>query len=309
MEGYVELSRRRFIRVAMSGGLAACLSPSLLLARTQETRITILHTNDTHSRIDPFPSNDPKHAGMGGVARRSEMIKTIRSSSDHVLLLDSGDFFQGTPYFNLFGGAVEIAAMNSMKYDASTLGNHEFDNGVDSLAKQLSMARFPIINSNYKVTGTPLESLVHPYRIFERGDIHIGVFGLGIELSGLVDPTLCAGIEYSEPVETANRMVRFLRKEAGCQVVICLSHLGHSYKNHKISDRILAELVPGIDLILGGHTHTFLDKPDCIRNRSGEYTLVAQAGWAGLHLGRIDFIINRKEKRFTCESLQVKKTG
>jgi len=309
MEEYVELSRRRFIRVALSGGVAACLSPSLLLSSAQETRITILHTNDTHSRIDPFPSNDPKYAGMGGVARRSEMIKMTRSSSEHVLLLDSGDFFQGTPYFNLFGGAVEIAAMNSMLYDASTLGNHEFDNGVDALAKQLSLARFPIINSNYKFTGTPLESLIQPYRIFERGGIHIGVFGLGIELSGLVDPTLCAGVEYAEPIETAKRMVRFLRKEAGCQVVICLSHLGHSYKDHKISDRVLAERTTGIDLILGGHSHTFLEKPDCIKNEDGDYTLVAQAGWAGLRLGRIDFIISRKQKRFTCESLQVKKTG
>lgn len=308
MEGYAELSRRRFIRAAMGGGLALCLSPSWLLARPDETRITILHTNDTHSRIDPFPPNDPKYAGLGGVARRSGMIDKIRSENEHVLLLDSGDFFQGTPYFNLFGGAVEIAAMNSMKYDASTLGNHEFDNGVDSLAKQLSQAHFPIINSNYSVKGTPLETLVQPYRIFKRGDIHIGVFGLGIELNGLVDPSRCLGIEYVEPVETASRMVRFLRKDAGCQVVICLSHLGHSYKDLKISDRILAERVTGIDLILGGHTHTFLEKPECIRNQDGEYTLVAQAGWAGIRLGRIDFIISRKQKRFSCESIQVKKT-
>lgn len=287
-------SRRDFIRTL--AGSAALIGftgiPSDVWAKREVVKLTILHTNDVHSRIDPFPDNDPKYPGMAGVARRSALIRKIRSEEKNVLLLDSGDIFQGTPYFNLYGGELELSLMSEMGYDAATIGNHDFDNGMDGLLKQMPNAKFSFVNINYDFSDTPLNGKIIPYKIFKKGGLNIGVFGLGIELQGLVDAKLYGNTRYSDPVSNANTTARLLKQEMNCQLVICLSHLGYKYNEKKISDEILAQQTSNIDLILGGHTHTFLDEPVRYRNSEKKEVLVAQVGWAGIRLGRIDYYFN-----------------
>jgi len=291
--------RREFIKSIFGSIALAGLSslPIDLLAREDVTKLTILHTNDVHSRIDPFPANDPKYPNMGGVARRSALIKKIRSQEKNVLLLDAGDIFQGTPYFNLYGGELEFKLMSEMGYDASTLGNHDFDNGIDGLVKQMPHMNFPFLNANYSFTDTLLDKKVMEYKIFHRGNLKIGVFGIGIELRGLVDPKLTGNILYSDPLVNANRISTLLKNEEKCDLVICLSHLGYKYNDKKISDSILAKESSNIDLIIGGHTHTFLDEPTRIINSNGKEVLVAQVGWAGIKLGRIDYYFDSKKRK------------
>ncbi|MBP6532395.1 MAG: metallophosphatase [Bacteroidia bacterium] len=291
--------RREFIK-GMVGGIALIgLSsfPIELFAKDDVTKITILHTNDVHSRIDPFPANDPKYPNMGGVARRAALIKKIRAAEKNVLLLDAGDIFQGTPYFNLYGGELEFKLMSEMGYDASTLGNHDFDNGIDGLVKQMPHMNFPFLNANYSFTDTLLEKKVSEYKIFHRGNLKIGVFGIGIELRGLVDPKLTGNILYNDPLVNANRISTLLKNEEKCDLVICLSHLGFKYNDKKVSDYILAKESSNIDLIIGGHTHTFLDEPTRIINNTGKEVLVAQVGWAGIKLGRIDYYFDSKKRK------------
>jgi 5'-nucleotidase len=292
-------NRRDFLKTV--AGSAALLGfswdPLEVLAKHDIEKITILHTNDVHSHIDPFPMNDPKWAGLGGVARRSAMIRKIRAEEKNVLLLDVGDIFQGTPYFNVYGGELEFKMMSEMGYEASTIGNHDFDNGMDGLVKQLPHASFPLICSNYDFSDTVLNQKTIPSKIFTKGGIKIGVFGLGIELRGLVDQKLYGQTQYLDPVEKAALQAHHLKKEMNCDLVICLSHLGYKYKENKISDEELAKQSLNIDLILGGHTHTFLDEPVRYRNRHGKEILVAQAGWAGIKLGRIDFYVEKNSGR------------
>ena len=287
-------SRRDFIRsIAGSAALIGLTGiPMEVLAKHELVKLTILHTNDVHSRTDPFPENDPKYPGMAGVARRSALIRKIRSEEKNVLLLDSGDIFQGTPYFNLYGGELELSLMSDMGYDAATLGNHDFDNGMDGLLKQMPHAKFPFINLNYDFSDTPLNEKIIPYKIFQKGGLTIGVIGLGIELQGLVDAKLYGNTRYTDPVIKANTTARLLKQEMKCQLVICLSHLGYKYNEKKISDEILAQQTSNIDLILGGHTHTFLDEPVHYKNTEGKDVMVAQVGWAGIRLGRIDYYFN-----------------
>lgn len=259
---------------------------------TPATRLVVLHTNDTHSRIDPFPMDGGRFEGLGGVARRAALIERIRAEHPHVLLLDSGDILQGTPYFNFFGGEVEFRAMSMMGYDVATLGNHEFDLGVDGLVEAMTHAKFEFVSANYAVDGTPLEAHVRPWTVREVGGVRIGIFGLGIELERLVPEPLYAGVRYTDPTEAARLACADLR-DRGCALVICLSHLGYAYRGSKVSDTTLAQAVPEIDLILGGHTHTFMDGPDRYsdpRDPTRE-TLVHQVGWGGMRLGRIDILL------------------
>jgi 5'-nucleotidase len=278
--------------VALGGGGA------LWMEENGTIRITILHTNDVHSRIDPFPATDPKFPNMGGFARRASMVRLIRQQEPHVLLLDSGDIFQGTPYFNYYGGELEFRLMSQMGYDAATLGNHDFDNGIDGLVKQLPHATFPFISSNYDVSGTALEGHVEPYRIFERGGIRIGVYGLGVELEGLVNPKLFGEIRYLDPLQTANKMGTQLKREMGCDIVICLSHLGFSYESPKVSDMVIAQYSHSTDVILGGHTHTLLETPEVVQNIEGKQVIICQTGHSGVRLGRVDLEIDRLTKIF-----------
>lgn len=302
-------SRRDFIKKSLAGG-AALLGlgiPLKAFARKEDIiRITILHTNDTHSRIDPFPDNDPKYPGMGGTARRAAVIKKIRSEEENVLLLDSGDFFQGTPYFNLYGGELELKLMSQMGYDAATIGNHDFDNGVDGLAKQLVHASFPLLSANYDFSGTSLEGKTIPYKIFNKGGVKIGVFGLGIELEGLVDKKLYGKTVYLDPIEKAAEISHLLKQEKKCDLIICLSHLGDRYENNKVSDVVLAKKSKCIDLILGGHTHRFMDKPLTVKNSDDKDVLISQVGFAGIRLGRIDYFFELKTKKKSLETATIK---
>lgn len=287
----LQLNRRSFIKTAASLGAygTIALSPLRSLARTETVKLTILHTNDWHSRIEPFPMDGGSNQGMGGAAARVALIDKIRKQEQNVLLLDAGDIFQGTPYFNAFGGELEYKLMSRMGYDLATLGNHDFDNGIEGIIRQLPHATFEFVNCNYDFGTTPLAPYIKPYKIFTKSGIRIGVFGVGVELKGLVPDVLYEGIVYNDPVAPSNSIAAYLKEKEKCDLVICLSHLGYKYGGTKISDIRLAEQSEHIDLIIGGHTHTFLSKPDLILNKKGKTVMVNQVGWAGINLGRIDY--------------------
>ena len=270
------------------GGLAmqSCLSEPV-------RRITVLHTNDVHSHIDPFPASHPIFANLGGAARRAALIESIRKENSDTLLLDAGDIFQGTPYFNFYGGELEFRLMNRMGYQAATLGNHDFDNGLSGLLAQLPNASFSFLSANYNFDNTLLEGRVQPYEVFVRNGVRIGVFGLGIQLEGLVLKELYGETIYLNPVEIARDMSRILRGEEQCDLVICLSHLGHRYENpDRVSDQVLAASTENIDLIIGGHTHTFMEQAEGAINREGKTVLIQQVGCYGVRLGRVDFEVS-----------------
>lgn len=303
------MKRRDFIQKTAASTALIGLGFSLESFNSPDIKkLTILHTNDVHSHIDPFPATDPRNPNMGGVARRAALIENIRKENSNVLLLDAGDIFQGTPYFNYYGGELEFKLMSMMKYDASTIGNHDFDNGIDGLFAQLPHASFDFISSNYDFKNTVMNGLVHPYKIFIKEGIKVGVFGLGIELDGLVDKKGYKETIYNDPVEVAQDMTRLLKKEQQCDLIICLSHLGYKYKDEpeKISDIKLATLTKDIDLIIGGHTHTFLDKPTVVKNLVGNQVLVNQVGCYGINLGKIDFYFDaNKSKKHEARSIVI----
>ena len=287
------LSRKKFIcNAALSAG-AMMAGPSIARAADyfSPLKLTILHTNDTHSRLEPFPMDGGRNQGLGGIAARGELINKIRSEEEHVLLLDAGDIFQGTPYFNLYKGEPEIKAMSAMKYDATTIGNHDFDAGMENLATQLTThANFPMLIANYDFTGTPMENKTQPYKIFKKGKIKIGVFGVSIEGRGLIPDSLFGATKYLDPVQKANETADRLKRNEDCDMIICLSHLGNQYKeSNKVSDEVLAKETEHVDLIIGGHTHTFLDNPIVYKNKKSDDVIVNQVGFAGIILGRLDF--------------------
>lgn len=290
-------TRRTFIKNAAlgSGLLLAGGFPLESFAGENKQKLTILHTNDVHSHLEPFPMDGGKYQGQGGVAHRAALVEQIRKEEEHVLLLDAGDIFQGTPYFNLYKGEPEITAMSMLQYDAATMGNHDFDAGIEGFARQLPHANFPILVANYDFTNTPLEGKTKPYTIIKKGKLKIGIFGLGIELHGLVPDTAYGNTKYIDPVMTARSVSEQLKRHEKCDMVICLSHLGYKYESAKISDTLLAKETEHIDLIIGGHTHTFLDKPMVMLNKAGNETVINQVGWAGLRLGRLDYEFNSKK--------------
>ncbi len=290
-------SRRSFLKkLAIGGGLLSVNAFPFEALAAQDFVLTVLHTNDTHSRLEPFPKDDKNYPGQGGIVARAAAIEAVRKQQEHVLLLDAGDIFQGTPYFNEYKGEAEIKAMSMMGYDCATMGNHDFDIGIDGFLKQLPHAKFPFVVANYDFSKTALYQKVKPYIVIKKGPLRIGVFGLGVQLYGLVPKENYKGIWYNDPITTAIDVVYKLRRKEHCDLVICLSHLGHSYTTNKVSDLVLAANTQDIDLIIGGHTHTFLDEPVVVQNRVGKPVLVNQVGWAGLRLGRIDFIFNAQKK-------------
>jgi 5'-nucleotidase len=310
------LNRKEFIKssVLTAGTLLAGRSVfAETFAAELVHRLTILHTNDVHSRIDPFPMDGSNNQGLGGVAVRAKIIGKIRMEEEQVLLLDAGDIFQGTPYFNFYKGEPDIKAMTMMGYDATTIGNHDFDAGMENLAIQLTNhARFPMLVCNYDFNGTPMEYKVEPYRVYKKGKLRIGVFGVGIELQGLVPESLFGSTKYLDPVQKANETASFLRKNKNCDLVICLSHLGYRYSDNKVSDIILAKESENIDLIIGGHTHTFLDAPVMQKNKKGNDVIINQVGWAGIILGRLDFEFSKISKKKLTQANRItitKKTG
>ncbi|MEL6124386.1 MAG: metallophosphatase, partial [Bacteroidota bacterium] len=293
------MNRRRFIH--QTGFAAACTYLNTLplkdLERRDLVRVTILHTNDVHSRIDPFPEDGSRNAGQGGVARRAALLERIRSKEKNVLLLDAGDIFQGTPYFNLYNGELEIKLMTDLRYDAATIGNHDFDAGIENLSQQLVHSSFPMVSSNYRFTETPLESTVKKYLTWDFDDVRIGMYALDIELDGLVPQELYGNTVYQDPIKTAQYYERLLVDDLNCDYVICLSHLGYRYRGDKVSDVVIAESTSSTDLIIGGHTHTFMDEPHITTNRAGVPVIINQAGWAGILLGRVDITFEKRSKK------------
>ena len=298
-------NRREFIKKSSLTILATTFSPQLTFGSKKDVKITILHTNDMHSHIEPFKRG--RNKGLGGMAKRATIIRKIRSKEKNVLLFDAGDIFQGTPYFNYFGGEIEFKLMSKLKYDAATLGNHDFDNGLEGLKKQLPNANFPFLTANYDFSETILKNKFAPYKIFKRDHIKIGVFGVGIDLKNLVPKKLYGKTKYLDPIKISNKYAKKL-KDLNCDLVVCLSHLGYKYNNDKVSDTVLAQKSQNIDIIIGGHTHTFLKKAILIKNIDKKDVLVNQVGFGGINIGKIDihFKQNNNKKLLAKNSIFVK---
>ncbi len=285
------ISRKEFLRrssLLAVGSVIPFGLPATPAETVNQPHITILYTNDTHARLDPFPANANRFAGLGGIAQRAALVKKIRAEHRNVLLLDAGDVFQGTPWFDVYGGEVDLRLMTEMRYDAMAVGNHEFDRGPDGFADAATKAGFPILAANYIVRNTPLNSFVQRMLIKEFDGFRIGIFGIGIEFDGVVDRSLTGDVRSADPVSNAIQMADFLKNSRRCDYIICLSHLGYSYNNRRIDDLKLASRVDGIDLIIGGHTHTFLDEPVFIQKETDKFTAITQMGHSGVRLGRID---------------------
>ena len=297
------INRRSFLSSSSIFG-ATVLTWRRSLAHSEvtpgDTVITILHTNDTHSQIDPVAPNDAQNAGKGGVARRATLVKRIRKENPNTLLVDAGDVMQGTPYFNFYKGEVEYKAMSAIGYDAGTLGNHEFDNGVDALAAAMKFATFDLVSSNYDVKGTALEPFVKPYVVKNVAGIRVGLFGLGISPAALITPENFKGVTFNDPVITARNIVKVLRDEQRCNLVVCMSHLGYydstNNRRNSVGDSQVAAQVDGIDFIAGGHTHTFMKEPVKQKQPCGAETLIFQVGKSGINLGRVDFTFREGKK-------------
>lgn len=288
------MSRRRtFLKQIALGTVGLSIAPALVSAkaRQKKVKLTILHTNDMHSRIDPFPLSDKRNGGKGGFARIHSLVQQIRAKEPNVLLLDSGDVFQGTPYFNMYSGELEYKLMSRMGYDAGTIGNHEFDNGLDNIAKQINHLNFPLVSANYDFSKTVLADKILDYTIIEKAGKRIGIFGLGVALKGLVHKESYGDTVYNDPVKVTNNIAKHLKENEKCDLVICLSHIGYAYDNSQISDITLVKQIQNVDIILGGHTHTFLEHAERHTDAVGREVLINQVGWAGLALGRIDYYI------------------
>lgn len=293
------MNRRRFIRNISSGaaGISIGALPLNLLANDDFVTISILHTNDLHCHIEPFTGNNENYSNKGGLARVSGIAQKHKAENPNTLLFDAGDMFQGTPYFNYFKGELMFKVMSAAGYDAGTIGNHEFDNGLEGILNPLPNAKFPLINSNYDFSDTILTNKFPRWKIFNKSGIKVGVYGLGIELKGLVADTNFGGTVYNDPVSTALEMESFLRNEEKCDLVICLSHLGLRNNGDYPSDMLLANKTFTTDLIIGGHSHTYLEKPIIQKNKAGKQVIVNQAWWGGLVMGKIDFVFERSKKK------------
>lgn len=289
------MNRRRFIRNIGIGtlGVTVGATPLELLANNNLTTISILHTNDIHSHIEPFEGSNPKYAGRGGLARIATLVNKQRATNPNTLLFDAGDMFQGTPYFNFYKGELMFKLMSKIGYDAGTIGNHEFDNGLQGILNPLPHLKFPLVISNYDFSKTILKDKFFDYQIFNKDNIKVGVYGLGIELEGLVEKKSYENTVYIDPILVAQKMEKFLKLQKKCDLVVCLSHLGIDYKGDKVSDMVLAKSTHYTDLIMGGHTHTYLEEPIVTKNALGNDIIVNQAWWGGLMMGKIDFVFER----------------
>ncbi len=291
-------NRRAFLKQVAVGGSAASLGllPKELFASGELVKLRVVHTNDMHYHLDPFPETDAEYPGRGGLVRLASIVARYRKENPDMLLLDAGDMFQGTPYFNYYKGDLIVKIMSQMGYDAGTLGNHEFDNGLEDILSAIQVAQFPIVSSNYDFSDTILAGKTSEFQILKKAGLKVGIYGLGIELDGLVSRLNYGKARYMNPLDVALKMEKKLKFEHKCDLVICLSHLGFSYEHDKISDTKLAPQTHHTDLFIGGHTHSFLDKPSVFKNAEGKPVVVNQAGWAALEIGKIDFIFDRSGK-------------
>lgn len=277
--------------------ITVCLTLFILFPLYSQTRkLTILHTNDTHSRIEAVDANDARYAGMGGVVSRKAYIESVRKAEKNVLVFDAGDFSQGTPFYNVFKGEVEIECMNRLGYNAGTIGNHEFDYGLDNLKELIEEADFPFVCTNYDFSKTELRKLVKPYVIIKLDGIKVGVIGLGTNPEGLIQLKNYKGMEFIEPYAVAEKTASFLKKRKKCDVVVCLSHLGLDCGAlNGYCDRELAAQTKNIDVILGGHSHTYLEKPEYVENADGKEVIIMQNGKNGVFVGRIDINLEKSK--------------
>lgn len=301
-------SRREFLKTVLAGGLMLGI-PSVakpFLKKRGMKHLVILHTNDTHSQVEALPQNHPKYPGMGGYSRRSALVSKIRAEGHPVLLFDSGDIFQGTPYYNVYGGSVEIQLMSEIGYNGATIGNHEFDKGIDALASNIAQADFPFICSNYNFRDNALGRLVKEYKIYESDGLKIGVFGLGIDPNGLISPSRFGNTKYLDPIIAAASISHKLKKDLHCNLVICLSHIGYKGEDGMLGDFELAKQSRNIDIILGGHSHTFLNKPVIMRNSEDKEVVICQEGFAGINLGRIDCYFGNGGSLLATDSYTIK---
>ena len=260
-----------------------------------QKHLEVLHTNDTHSCIMPLNPNlaDTAVAGRGGFLRRVAMIKEERAKNPDLLLIDSGDFSQGSPFYTMFKGDVEVGLMNLMGYDAATIGNHEFDFGLENMARIFKMAKFPVVCANYDFTGTCVEGLVKPYVIIKRNGLKIGLFGLSPQLEGLVDLSKCKGVTYLDPVEVGNRVAAELKHDKKCDVVICVSHLGW-LRPDEMGDQKLLASSKDIDLVLGGHSHSYFKDLRYVNNADGKAVPVDQNGKNAMYVGKLTLSFDKK---------------
>lgn len=268
---------------------------ALSVSAQKSKQLTILHTNDTHSTILPLKEElaDTMKAGRGGCIRRIAMIQEERKKDPELLLFDSGDFSQGSAYYTLFKGEVEIGLMNRMGYDCSTIGNHEFDFGMENMARLFKMANFPIVCSNYDFTGTILEGLVKPYIILHRKGLKIGVFALDPKMEGLVFAKNCQGIKYLDPIRVANDMANKLKNKEKCDLVICVSHLGWEPIS-QMGDPMMISHSRNIDVVLGGHSHSYFKKPEVVKDADGKDVTVDQNGKHAIYVGKLVLNMNRQ---------------
>ncbi len=299
-----QFDRRSFLKTIGIAGAAslAGIPAAIALREAGIQKICILHTNDTHSRIDPFPKNDPNYPGMGGYARRASLIKQFRATEEHLLLLDAGDIFQGTPYYNLYGGEPELKLMSKMGYDAAAFGNHEFDNGLDGFKKVQPFATFPFLAANYDFSQTLLAGKIQSYTMLERAGKKIGIYGLGIDPEGLVSRALYGDTKYLDPMAVAAETEERLCKQHGCELIICLSHLGLRYETDQVSDVMIARNTRYTDIIIGGHTHNLLDPPEVVINQAGNNVTIAQAGYGGAYLGKLNVYFEKPTNEKLVES-------
>lgn len=298
--------RRKFLKNSVYGSLALGSALNNYSCNSENfKKITILHTNDVHSHIEPFSKDHSEFPNQGGFERRSTILNSIRSKNPNTLLLDAGDIFQGTPYFNFYNGELEFKLMSLLKYDAVTIGNHDFDNGITGLNEQMPNASFDFLISNYDFKNTVLEGKTSDYKIYTKSGIKIGVFGLGIELEGLVTKELYRETKYLDPIDIAQDVAKKLKNEEKCNLIICLSHLGYKYDNlpNRACDYNLAKKTKDIDLIIGGHTHTFMNEPIILKNQINKDVIVNQVGCFGLFLGQIDFYFNQNNQKYFNSSV------
>lgn len=287
--------------LGVAGAATLAGLPAIALRDAGVHKLTILHTNDTHSRIDPYPANDPNYPGMGGYARRASVIKKFRQEDPNLLLLDAGDVFQGTPYFNVYGGEPELKLMSKMGYDAVAFGNHEFDNGLDGFKEVLPFAQFPFLAANYDFSNTIVKGKIKDYIILQKGMVKIGIYGLGIDPEGLVSRNLYGETEYLDPIAKAREMENTLRRKQ-CDLIICLSHLGYSYESEKVSDVIIARQTQHTHIIIGGHTHTLLNPPAKINNLRDQTVTIGQAGYGGTYIGSMNVFFDQNMENNFVES-------
>ncbi len=274
-------------RIQISFLLCLALSFAFSLFAQNTKELILLQTSDVHSRIEPINQKGDRNYDEGGFVRRATFLDQFRKEHKNVLLFDCGDISQGTPYYNMFQGEVEVKLMNEMGYDAMTIGNHEFDFGLDNMARLFKMANFPVVCANYNLDATPLKDIVKPYVILERYGLKIGVFGLGARPEGLIQANKCEGVIYENPIEVSNEIAALLKKK-GCDVIVCLSHLGIQMDEHLVAK------TRNIDVILGGHSHTFMKGPKIYLNMDGKEIPIMHSGKSGVRVGRLDLTLKRK---------------